>query len=147
MGGGALSADELFDGTDPTQAVLRATDWVATALGPVDSWPGELHAAVRTVLASRVPMLLWWGQRCTQLYNDAFRPLIGNKHPRAIGQDAADCYPEAWPELEPEVPSLEAGRWVVSTSLSPETWQPLAIARPHAAKSTKVFMGHSSLRF
>ena len=101
MGGGAISADDLFDGTDPTQAVLRATDWAATALGPVDRWPGELHAAVRTVLPSRVPMLLWWGQRLTQLYNDAFRPLIGNKHPRAIGQDAADCYPEAWPELGP----------------------------------------------
>jgi signal transduction histidine kinase/DNA-binding response OmpR family regulator len=101
VSGRALTADVLFDGTDPTQAVLRATDWDLTALGPVEGWPGELHAAVRTVLPSRVPMLLWWGPQLTQLYNDAFRPLIGDKHPRAVGQDAADCYPEAWAELGP----------------------------------------------
>ena len=54
-------------------------------------------------------MLLWWGPWLTQLYNDAFRPLIGEKHPRSIGQDAADCYPEAWPELGPLAESALAG--------------------------------------
>ena len=102
-------AAALFDGDDPTQAVLRATGWAATPLGPVGTWPDELRAAIRTVMPSRVPMLLWWGPRLTQLYNDAFTPLIGDKHPRAIGQDAADCYAEAWGELGPLAESVLAG--------------------------------------
>jgi hypothetical protein len=102
-------AAAIFDGADPTQAALRAADWAATPLGPVEGWPDELRAAVRTVLPSRVPMLLWWGPQLTQLYNDAFTPLIGDKHPRAIGQDAAKCYPEAWSELGPLADSVVAG--------------------------------------
>jgi hypothetical protein len=109
--GGDVSpaAAALFDGSDGTLAMLRSTDWASTPLGPVDGWPAELQAAVRTVLPSRVPMVLWWGPRLTQIYNDAFTPLIGDKHPRAIGQDAADCYREAWPELAPLAESVLAG--------------------------------------
>src|SRR5690349_20999451 len=102
---GALMADEHgsnpFDDDGPTQAAHRAVDWSTTPLGPVTGWPDELRAAIRTVMPSRVPMLIWWGPRMSQLYNDAFTPLIGDKHPRAIGQDAADCYPESWVELGP----------------------------------------------
>jgi signal transduction histidine kinase/DNA-binding response OmpR family regulator len=60
-------------------------------------------------MPSRVPMVIWWGPRMTQLYNDAFTPLIGQKHPRAIGQDAMDCYPESWAEVGPLAESVLAG--------------------------------------
>jgi signal transduction histidine kinase/DNA-binding response OmpR family regulator len=109
VGEDTRGAAALFDGADPTQAVLRATDWPATPLGPVDGWPAELRAAVRTVLPSRVPMLLLWGKELRQIYNDAFTPLIGEKHPRAIGQDAADCCPGSWGELGPLAESVLAG--------------------------------------
>ena len=98
-----------FDDDGPTQAAHRAVDWSATPLGPVAGWPDELRSAIRTVMPSRVPMVIWWGPRMSQLYNDAFTPLIGEKHPRAIGQDAADCHPESWAEVGPLAASVLAG--------------------------------------
>jgi signal transduction histidine kinase/DNA-binding response OmpR family regulator len=94
---------------DPTQMILRSTDWAATPLGPVGRWPEALRAALKTVLPSRVPMMLWWGPQLIQLYNDAATPLIGRKHPAAAGQRAAECYREAWHELGPLAEMVLAG--------------------------------------
>src|SRR4051794_5407552 len=96
--------------SDPTQRLLRSTDWAATALGPVEDWPESLRAAVRTVLPSRVPMMVWWGPDLIQVYNHAAVPVIGGKHPTAIGQRAAECYHEAWAELGPLTETVLAGR-------------------------------------
>jgi hypothetical protein len=35
------------------------------------------------------------------LYNDAYAPLIGSKHPVALGQRGADCFPEIWDLIGP----------------------------------------------
>jgi signal transduction histidine kinase/DNA-binding response OmpR family regulator len=106
-------AAELFAGTDETMAQLRDFDWTASPLGAVHQWPAELLAAVRTVLASKVPMLIWWGPDLVQLYNDAYRPLIGDKHPAAIGQPAAECWAEIWADIGPRAASVLAGEGAV----------------------------------
>jgi GAF domain-containing protein len=93
----------LFPGADETSALARSTDWAATPLGDPSGWAPELTAAIRTVMPAAIPMLLWWGEELVQVYNDAYRPLCGTKHPRAMGQPAAECWPEAWPELGPRV--------------------------------------------
>ncbi|PRX50378.1 response regulator receiver and ANTAR domain protein [Prauserella shujinwangii] len=97
----AWKAETLFAGPGDTLARLRAFDWASSPLGPVERWPAELRAAVRTVLPSRVPMLLWWGPQLTQIFNEAFTPLLGEKYPDAIGQPAAECWAEVWPEVGP----------------------------------------------
>jgi signal transduction histidine kinase/DNA-binding response OmpR family regulator len=109
MEGASLEVNELFSMADPTQDVLRSTDWAATPLGPVDGWPDSLRSAIKIVLPSRVPMMLWWGPQLIQLYNDAATPVIGSKHPAAIGQRAADSYAEAWSELGPLTELVLAG--------------------------------------
>ncbi len=38
-----------------------------------------------------------------QLYNDAYRPIPGDKHPRALGQPAAECWTEIWDVIGPMV--------------------------------------------
>jgi len=55
-------------------------------------------------------MLIWWGAELVQIYNKAFEPLLGDKHPSAMGQPAMLCWPEAWTELEPLVESVLAGK-------------------------------------
>ena len=104
------AAAELFWGPDPTQEILRSTDWAATSLGPVEEWSDSLRSAIKTVMPSRVPMMLWWGQELIQLYNDAAAPIIGRKHPTAIGRRAAEVYREAWSELGPLTETVLAGR-------------------------------------
>ncbi|GHF21908.1 histidine kinase [Amycolatopsis deserti] len=81
--------------------MVAGRDWSASALGPIADWPAELHSALRLVLSSRFPMLVWWGPELTIFYNDAYRPAMGEKHPRYLGRPASECWAEAWTELGP----------------------------------------------
>ena len=103
-------AGTLFVGDDETMRLMRDFDWAASPLGSVHQWPPQLRAAVRTVLASKIPMLIWWGPQLIQLYNDAYRVLLGSKHPAAIGQPAADCWAEIWPSIGPPAEDVLAGQ-------------------------------------
>ena len=103
------SAQSLFSGPGDSLSHLRSKDWSATALGPVSGWLAELLAAVRTVLSSRLPMMIWWGPDLVQLYNEALIPLLGDKHPLALGQRAIHCWPEAWADVGPLAADVLAG--------------------------------------
>jgi signal transduction histidine kinase len=82
----------------------RAFDWSRTPVGPIEQWPEALLITVNTMLGSRHPMFLWWGEDLIQLYNDAYRPSIReDKHPRALGQRGPDCWPEIWPIIGPQI--------------------------------------------
>jgi hypothetical protein len=35
------------------------------------------------------------------LYNDAWRPILGDKHPWALGRPAREVWPEIWSAIEP----------------------------------------------
>ncbi len=84
-------------------ALMRSIDWGRTPLGPVEQWSQSLRMMVRFLLVNRFPMLLWWGPQYVQLYNDAYRPIPGTKHPRSMGQAAAECWPEIWNIIGPLV--------------------------------------------
>ncbi|MDR7276364.1 ATP-binding protein [Catenuloplanes atrovinosus] len=93
--------DDLFASGGETGRLMGALDWSRTDLGPVAGWPQSLRAAVRIVLSSRYPMLLLWGPRFTQLYNDAYSALIGDRHPAALGHDVRITLAEGWDVLAP----------------------------------------------
>jgi signal transduction histidine kinase/CheY-like chemotaxis protein len=81
--------------------LIRAKDWSATPLGPVEAWPMSLRMMVNFLLANRFPLLLWWGPQYLSIYNDAYRPVLGNKHPDALGQPVSECWSEIWHILQP----------------------------------------------
>jgi PAS domain S-box-containing protein len=56
---------------------------------------------VRFLLANRFPLLLWWGPQYVSIYNDAYRPILGTKHPWALGQPVKECWSEIWHVLQP----------------------------------------------
>ncbi len=93
--------ESVFAGGGEMGAMMRAFDWSTTALGPLEEWPHSLRAAVRVMLGSGYPMLVCWGPAYTMLYNDPYRPLIGTKHPAALGSAIRDVLPEAWDFLGP----------------------------------------------
>jgi len=80
---------------------MRQLDWATTPLGPTGRWPASLKTAVRTMLAARQPMFIWWGENLITLYNDAYRALAGDKHPGALAQPASRAWHEVWDELGP----------------------------------------------
>jgi signal transduction histidine kinase len=77
-------------------ARMRAFDWSATPLGPLDAWPQSLRTTVGIVLTSAFPMIVLWGDDLTQLYNDAYCDLLGARHPAGLGQSNQACWPEVW---------------------------------------------------
>ena len=95
-------------------AVMRATDWSKTRLGPVEDWPKSLKTMLGVVLGSRFPMLLWWGPDLLHLYNDAYRPILRDKHPASLAAPAAEIWAEVWDVAGPMAKGVQEG--------GPATW-------------------------
>lgn len=94
-------ADNTLSGGGEMSRLMRKHDWSSTPLGPVEDWPQSLRTAVSICLASQFPILIWWGPDFVKLYNDAYRLIIGKKHPKALGQPGRECWPEIWDIIGP----------------------------------------------
>ena len=87
--------------------LTRAFPWGETSVGPVDQWPEALLIIVNTILNSKHPMFLWWGDDLIQFYNDAYRPSIReDKHPSALGQPGRECWQEIWHIIGPQIDAV-----------------------------------------
>src|SRR5262245_7482723 len=75
---------------------IRAMNWAETQLGPMESWPQSLRSAVSILLPSKAQIVLFWGSDLIALYNDAYSPVLGIKHPWALGRPARECWSEIW---------------------------------------------------
>ncbi len=81
--------------------MIFAHDWIESGLGPVHAWPAHLQFAVEMLLALPSAAILLWGHDFIQIYNDAYRDLMGVKHPDGLGQSVAVCWPEVWDFVGP----------------------------------------------
>ncbi|MBR0800841.1 response regulator [Bradyrhizobium jicamae] len=82
-------------------SLIRAFDWSKTAIGPMKDWSPTLRVMIPFLLANRFPLLLWWGPEYVSIYNDAYRPVLGTKHPWALGKPVSECWSEIWHILKP----------------------------------------------
>ncbi len=100
----AQRAKRLLDraGRGPASRALLSHPWETTPLGGIEAWPEQLQLLVQTMLMSEFPMMLVWGRELTQLYNDAYRPILGSqKLPFALGGSARETWAEIWDEIGP----------------------------------------------
>ena len=95
-------------------ALIRAFDWSQTPIGPMANWSPTLRIMIRFLLANRFPMLLWWGPQYVSIYNDAYRPVLGAKHPWGLGKSMAECWSEISHILKPLIDTPFNG--------GPSTW-------------------------
>ncbi|NQE33029.1 Sensor histidine kinase TmoS [Microcoleus sp. IPMA8] len=86
--------------------LMRSHDWSLSALGAVETWSQSLKTAIRIVLGSRYPMFVWWGQEMINFYNDAYIPILGKRHPQALGQPASRVWAEIWDTLGPQAEAV-----------------------------------------
>src|SRR5262245_60747827 len=93
---------------------IRSFDWSRTPLGPSNAWSPALRTTVGLMLANRFPMLLWWGPNYISIYNDAYIPILGLKHPNALGLPVGECWSEIWDILKPLIDTPFNG--------GPSTW-------------------------
>jgi signal transduction histidine kinase/DNA-binding response OmpR family regulator len=93
---------------------IRAFDWSRTPLGPITTWSPALRMMTGVLLANRFPLLLWWGPHYVSIYNDAYCPVLGTKHPWALAQPVSECWKEIWHILQPLIDTPFQG--------GPATW-------------------------
>jgi PAS domain S-box-containing protein len=86
-------------------ARVYATDWSKTLLGSADKWPPSLTLVVDIMLASGFPMCIRWGPEFVMIYNDGYRSILGDRHPRALGLP----FEEVWPEVQSQLRALHQG--------------------------------------
>ena len=94
-------SDFLFPGTGEMATRCRQLDWSATSLGPVEQWEPALRFAVRTTMECPFALNLWCGPDKILIYNDSYIPLLGAKHPRALGRPGAEVWSEVWADIGP----------------------------------------------
>jgi signal transduction histidine kinase len=83
------------------EGLIRSFEWEKTPLGSVETWSPALRTMVRFLQANRFPLLLWWGPDYISIYNDPYRPVLGKKHPWALGLPVRECWSEIWHILQP----------------------------------------------
>ena len=91
----------LSDHADMSERI-RHFNWSQTSIGAVDKWKQSLRSALNICLNSNFPIALYWGKELCLLYNDAWSPIPGNKHPWALGRPAKEVWPEIWNDIEPQ---------------------------------------------
>jgi hypothetical protein len=134
---------------------MRAKDWSATPLGPPETWSPALKMMVGLLLANRFPQLLWWGPDYISIYNDAYRPVLGTKHPTALGRPFHDVWPEVQHVLGPLIDTPFRGgpaNWTDDIQLEVQRYgfaegrtSPLPIARGRTTPRRAASAGSSRL--
>jgi len=79
--------DFLFEGGS-TGALMAALGQTNSPLGAPENWSSTLRTTVGLALRAEAQIVLFWGPEFVALYNDAYAPTIGDKHPQAMGRPA-----------------------------------------------------------
>jgi len=90
---------------------IRAVDWSTTSLGPIEDWPIELQTTLALCLNTDLPTAIYWGDEMRLLYNDAWSPIAGEKHPWALGRPASTVWADIWDIIKPQLMAVvETGK-------------------------------------
>jgi len=136
----AGSAVPFLTGGGELGALMRAHAWGATSLGVAERWPQSLRTATSILLNSAYPMFLAWGPQKAFVYNDAYAPILGSKHPAALGQPFERVWPEIWPDLVRLVERALSGEATYSENL------PLLMERSGYVEETYFTFSYSPIR-
>lgn len=92
-----MSEAGLHDEPAPPQMekLIADFDWSATPLGPIDDWPQSLTSITSFLILSPLPIVLLWSLDGVMIYNDAYAKFAGDRHPRLLGSNVR----EGWPEI------------------------------------------------
>jgi signal transduction histidine kinase/CheY-like chemotaxis protein len=105
-GGRSPAVADLESGGSELAALVRQHDWSGTPLGAMEAWPQSLRTVVNILLTSRYAMWMGWGEDLTFLYNDAYAPTLGLKHPWALGNPTSKVWAEIWNDVSPRIETV-----------------------------------------
>ncbi len=91
----------FLSGGGEVGVLMRAHDWSRSPLGDPAGWPQALRTVVSLMLSSKFPMFCAWGKELTFIYNDSYAPILGDKHPAALGAPFQAIWAEIWDDIYP----------------------------------------------
>jgi signal transduction histidine kinase/CheY-like chemotaxis protein len=91
-----------------TGALMAKLHASTSPLGPPADWSPSLRTTVGLMLRAEAQIVLFWGPDFVALYNDAYAPTIGKKHPRALGRPARENWAELWDDLGPLLEGVQS---------------------------------------
>ena len=100
---GQHKTESPIHGNSRMAELIRTHDWNLTPLGPIEGWSEALCFSANLMLSCAFPSLVFWGKELVQLYNDAFIPLLAERHPSGLGQTAQECWSDAWQIVGPNL--------------------------------------------
>jgi len=100
---GGESSTRFLSGGGEIGALMRSKDWSRSPLGEPAGWPPALRTIMSLMLGSGFPMFCAWGEKLGFLYNDPYIPILGDKHPAALGAPFHDIWREIWSDIYPLV--------------------------------------------
>ena len=83
LGDYVSSSPTVVGGSEMAQ-LMRSFAWEKPSLGPLQSWPDPLIQSVNLILLTRFPAAVFSGPELIVFYNDAFLPLLGERHPSGL---------------------------------------------------------------
>lgn len=92
--------------------LLSAPGFQAASIGVPEAWPSSLKTIVGLMVESRFPMFVAWGPELAFIYNDAYAPILGLKHPDALGRPFESIWSEIWHDVGPLAERALAGEAV-----------------------------------
>src|SRR5712675_645519 len=110
LGGLTLQAADRAPGANEMRALALEKNWAETPLGPRETWPASLELSVALILSCGFPMAVRWGPELITIYNDAYREILGDRHPMALGRPLREVWPEIYDELGPLNEAILRGR-------------------------------------
>ncbi|MEZ0253398.1 MAG: PAS domain S-box protein [Methylobacteriaceae bacterium] len=96
---------------------ILAYPWSDTPLGPLEDWPVSLRTTLATMLACPAAMFLAWGPEGISFFNDAYRPVFGDRLPRALGARFREIWADLWEDIGPLVDAALRGESVAQRNL------------------------------
>jgi PAS domain-containing protein len=100
----------FLQGGGEAGALLRARDWRGSPLGLPEAWPQPLRCMLETCLNSPLLGAVLWGPELIMLYNDAYIPSLGDRHPSAFGKPVGEVWGEAWEQVSrPFLQAMQTG--------------------------------------
>lgn len=103
------TADDPFPVAGEMGNAIRLFDWASTSLGPVSTWSRSLLSILRMMLTSRQAMCIFWGPELLTFYNDAYKPMLGQRAQDALGRPFAMVWPDVWSDVLPMTRSALSG--------------------------------------
>lgn len=94
--GAPVGPRNRIQGSGEMADCIRAYDWTATSLGAITGWSETLVTSINLMLSSPFSFAIFWGDDHILLYNDHYRPFLGEKHPASLGSKGPQVWAEAW---------------------------------------------------